>query len=340
MACLDDVPFRITDEVQPVTASEVTVPDYLKILQETEYVFNLENWVLTGLQGGYGAAGPPLASHAAASCPPYWMLFSSSQQSRLASHWSSDLWEPNPRPRSRSLNEALFITNDVALTISDPEDKDFPNNAEASSTGNKRPTLSGSGLKRQGSYTKNLHPHSPTNLLNLPLTCDLNIWQSPVRTSDQSEIKPEVITQSPCLDFNMFPVPQRPLGSHAVADSSVELFSALSPEECRILEAVMDCGYPLRTAIVALQKSGRRRPEQILSYLVAWERLCGLGYDEAEVEEALEMFQNCETKAEEFLLLLTQFHEMGFQQDTIKEVLLVHGNHRERALEELMMRVA
>lgn len=41
-------------------------------------------------------------------------------------------------------------------------------------------------------------------------------------------------------------------------------------------------------------------------------------------------------QAAEFLHLLNQFHEMGFQQNAIKEVLLVHENHRERALEELM----
>lgn len=35
---------------------------------------------------------------------------------------------------------------------------------------------------------------------------------------------------------------------------------------------------------------------QILSYLVACDHLCQLGYDAALVEEALEMFQNCETK--------------------------------------------
>lgn len=35
---------------------------------------------------------------------------------------------------------------------------------------------------------------------------------------------------------------------------------------------------------------------QILSYLVACDHLCELGYDETQVEEALEMFQNCETK--------------------------------------------
>ncbi|KTF95129.1 hypothetical protein cypCar_00017002 [Cyprinus carpio] len=68
------------------------------------------------------------------------------------------------------------------------------------------------------------------------------------------------------------------------------------------------------------------------------DRLCQLGFEKTQVEEALEMFQNCETKASEFLFLLAQFCEMGFQQSTIKEVLLVHENHKERALEELMTR--
>ena len=41
-------------------------------------------------------------------------------------------------------------------------------------------------------------------------------------------------------------------------------------------------------------------------------------------------------QAGEFLCLWKQFSDMGFQQDRIKEVLLVHGNHREQALEELV----
>lgn len=45
-------------------------------------------------------------------------------------------------------------------------------------------------------------------------------------------------------------------------------------------------------------------------------------------------------QAAEFLRLLAQFNEMGFQQSAIKEVLLVNENHRERALEELMTRMA
>ncbi|XP_026103248.1 uncharacterized protein LOC113074639 [Carassius auratus] len=103
------------------------------------------------------------------------------------------------------------------------------------------------------------------------------------------------------------PAPSRPLSSHAaVLDSSVELLSALSPEERELLVAVTERGYPLHTAIITLQKTVRQSPE----------------------------------RAEEFLHLLTQFHEIGFQQNAIKEVLLVHENHRERALEELMTRVA
>ncbi|XP_042563394.1 ubiquitin-associated protein 1-like [Clupea harengus] len=133
---------------------------------------------------------------------------------------------------------------------------------------------------------------------------------------------------------------QRCKTSHGRAsgqDSSSELLSALSQDERELLGVVTERGYSVRTAIITLQRTGLRKPEQILSYLAACKRLSGLGYDRAQVEEALEMFQNSESKAAEFLLLLTQFNEMGFQQHAIKEVLLVHGNHRERALEELMM---
>ncbi|KAK0139006.1 Ubiquitin-associated protein 1-like [Merluccius polli] len=133
----------------------------------------------------------------------------------------------------------------------------------------------------------------------------------------------------------------RAVGSHVVSfDHSAELLSALSEDERELLGEVTKKGYPLHTAILALQKTGYRSPKKILSYLGATRHLCELGYDEAQVEEALEMFQNCESKAAEFLRLLTQFREMGFQQSAIKEVLLVHENHREKALEELMTHTA
>ncbi|KAI5100176.1 ubiquitin-associated protein 1-like, partial [Silurus meridionalis] len=120
------------------------------------------------------------------------------------------------------------------------------------------------------------------------------------------------------------------------SDSSVELLYALSDEERKLVEIITAEGYTLRSAISALQRTGTRSADQILNYLLARDRLCAMGYEKTQVEDALEMFQNCESKATEFLRLLAQFCEMGFQQSTIKEVLLLHNNHRERALEELV----
>ncbi|XP_069909481.1 ubiquitin-associated protein 1-like isoform X3 [Oryctolagus cuniculus] len=73
-----------------------------------------------------------------------------------------------------------------------------------------------------------------------------------------------------------------------------------------------------------------------LGYLSACDRLLRQGYEEGLVDEAMEMFQFSESQAGEFLRLWEQFSDMGFQQERIKEVLLVHGNRREQALEELV----
>lgn len=68
--------------------------------------------MLTGLQNGFTNQQKPQVSSSTSgvppSCPPYWMMFSSPQQSRLASRHSSDFWEPNPRQRSRSLNASVM----------------------------------------------------------------------------------------------------------------------------------------------------------------------------------------------------------------------------------------
>ncbi|KAJ8247468.1 hypothetical protein GJAV_G00246790 [Gymnothorax javanicus] len=183
-----------------------------------------------------------------------------------------------------------------------------------------------------------LSPQPPTS----SPTCHLQ--PRPATAGHVPSIKHHKPTTPSLSPYSCLPPPGSappPLGSHSSPlDSSAELLSALSQEEQELLETITKQGYPLRTAIIALQKTGRQSPEQILSYLVTCDRLCKLGYDSVQVEEALEMFHNSETKAAEFLHLLAQFNEMGFQQNAIKEVLLVHENHCERALEELMTRVA
>ncbi|XP_026944769.1 ubiquitin-associated protein 1 isoform X2 [Sagmatias obliquidens] len=76
----------------------------------------------------------------------------------------------------------------------------------------------------------------------------------------------------------------------------------------------------------------------ILDYLFAHGQLCEKGFDPLLVEEALEMQQCSEEKMMEFLQLMSKFKEMGFELKDIKEVLLLHNNDQDNALEDLMAR--
>uniref|UniRef100_A0A2K6DJ36 Ubiquitin associated protein 1 n=1 Tax=Macaca nemestrina TaxID=9545 RepID=A0A2K6DJ36_MACNE len=76
----------------------------------------------------------------------------------------------------------------------------------------------------------------------------------------------------------------------------------------------------------------------ILDYLFAHGQLCEKGFDPLLVEEALEMHQCSEEKMMEFLQLMSKFKEMGFELKDIKEVLLLHNNDQDNALEDLMAR--
>ncbi|KAM6409762.1 ubiquitin-associated protein 1-like [Rhynochetos jubatus] len=151
--------------------------------------------------------------------------------------------------------------------------------------------------------------------------------------------KPTVPSLSPYACLPPASTPVRPISSHRPQlDSAADLLSALSQEERDLIEPVIALGYPTRKAILTLQKTGKQSLSQFLSYLAACDRLLKQGYEEGQVEEAMEMFQYSEKKAAEFLHLLAQFNDMGFQQNEIKEVLLLCGNQREKALEELVMK--
>uniref|UniRef100_A0A8D0EQ58 Ubiquitin associated protein 1 like n=1 Tax=Strix occidentalis caurina TaxID=311401 RepID=A0A8D0EQ58_STROC len=151
--------------------------------------------------------------------------------------------------------------------------------------------------------------------------------------------KPTVPSLSPYACLPPTSTPAQPLSSHrSQSDWAADLLSALSQEERDLIEPVIALGYPPHKAILTLQKTGRQSLSQFLSYLGACDRLLKQGYEEGQVEEAMEMFQYSEKKAAEFLHLLAQFNDMGFQQNEIKEVLLLCGNQREKALEELVMK--
>ncbi|KAM6936961.1 uncharacterized protein FYW49_020776 [Xenentodon cancila] len=394
MNVLEDVPFQtpagpLGIEVQLLTAPDVAEPDCHKIMQETEYGFNLERWILRRQQ--------PVCP--VPSCPPYWQMFSSPQESRMCNHRSSDLWTPRPRPRSHSLTSAdacKLHHRTVKFLISDSDEDGYCEDNEGSSTEgaphfvNSRERPWSAAPRDPVSRVKDMHfglpthhckPDSVEKLKDHRSTSSLPDCRQPLHVLEQHRCQPatpladrqknskkrqrllgsvgrKYSLNTPPAGLSPAKLQQRPSSAGPVVknrrkkvlrtsgssgvflDSTAELLTALTKEERELLKTITDKGYSLRTAILALQKTGYQSPEKVLKYLVSSDHLCQLGYNELEVDEALEMFQNCESKAAEFLHLLTQFNEMGFQQSAIKEVLLVHENHRERALEELMTRMA
>ncbi|XP_029318351.1 ubiquitin-associated protein 1-like isoform X2 [Cottoperca gobio] len=320
---MDGVPLKMPQGVSQEVKEdvEVIVPDYLSKLQDTEYEFRLENWVLAGLQSGFTSQHRPQLSSSSRlqpSCPPYWMMFSSPQQSRLASRHCSDFWEPNPRQRSHSLKPDFLR---ITLAISDSED-DGERAAVKACSGGDCPAASCERGQRRAFVPDFLNP--PACLSSLPhqrrknlRQCSLSVLDTPKHrgpnTDSKSQSPPHRTPTTRANTVDRLPSinshntthtclsPDSRRTSSSGWDSSAELLSALSPEERELLGAVTARGYPLRTAIIALQKTGPQTLDQILSYLLACDHLCQLGYDMTLVEEALEMFQNCETKRSSFI---------------------------------------
>lgn len=130
--------------------------------------------MLTGLQGGFakqqcGVSEVTPSSGQLPSCPPYWMMFNTSQQPSLAGRHGSDIWETNPRQRSYSLNPAALCTKPV---ISDSEHKAAPaTDKKAKKNGDGNCTTGGIhiGASRQRGQRKGQKAFVP-DLLNPP-TC-------------------------------------------------------------------------------------------------------------------------------------------------------------------------
>ncbi|XP_037550192.1 ubiquitin-associated protein 1-like [Nematolebias whitei] len=296
---MDGVPLKMPQvpALQEVNDVTVTLPDYLSILQETEYEFSLENWVLTGLQNGFtihqqqpqpSSSSSSSSSGLLPSCPPYWMMFSSPQQSRLASRHSSDFWEPNPRQRSNSLNPAVLRAK---FTISDSEEEGENPTQEVKMDASEK---AGSGSARSAVFCQNgrwetqkaFVPDllSPLSCLSsLPHQRRKNLRQCSLSVMDwtpQQEFDTLSRTQSSsslgaantvhATTSNQNPhnmMPRRPESRRtpdttSAVDSFAELLSALSPEERELLGAVTARGYPLHTAIIALQRTGQQTPDQ------------------------------------------------------------------------------
>uniref|UniRef100_A0A8C9UWP9 Ubiquitin associated protein 1 like n=1 Tax=Spermophilus dauricus TaxID=99837 RepID=A0A8C9UWP9_SPEDA len=353
MSALDGVPFKVPKgfviSTEPLPAPEFSIPACRELLLGSVHDFSLERntlfWVEAAIRGPCSYQCNDLRT---VSAPPAWLLLVSPESGLAFAPGTARDEEDGPQePLEEEENEEEgFSASEEELDSSSPQ---------PSSPG--RPGSS-HGLRSldvlrsvRSPPTPPRCPHGPRHLAPCP-HCGATspLWPaSPLQSQLLPLCAPSFLASPVPICLSVFQslspytclpplrgTPQ-PLNSHrSHPDSTADLLSALSQEEQDLIGPVIALGYPLGRAIEALQKTGRQSLSQFLSYLSAHERLLQQGYEEALVDEAMEMFQFSESQAGEFLRLWEQFSDMGFQPHRIKEVLLVHGNHRDQALEELV----
>nr|XP_020652094.1 ubiquitin-associated protein 1 [Pogona vitticeps] len=149
------------------------------------------------------------------------------------------------------------------------------------------------------------------------------------------------LTTATAVTHQSFPTSQVPNTAGCVKWPSsfahLDVLQALSSGERQCVETVVNMGYSYEDVLKAMKKKGQNI-EQVLDYLFVHGQFCERGFDPLLVEAALEMYQCSEEKTTELLQLMSKFKEMGFELKDIKEVLLLHNNDQDNALEDLMTR--
>ncbi|KAL6092638.1 hypothetical protein STEG23_006440 [Scotinomys teguina] len=369
------VPKGLVKDKEPNPAPELSIPDCRELLLGSMYDFSLERKALFWVEAAVRGPCPlQWNDPGIASAPPAWFLLVSQNYSLVPAPAEvrgpeDGLQEPPEEEEEEEEEEEdrEEKRDEEDASSASEEEMDSSSPQPGSPTGHRRCSLDVlrsmrselAGARRRFSESRlatcprallhrfrghhtlsrssslapapGLAPQPPSipELPPRPSTADV---MPPLRSH-----KPTVASLSPYSCLPPLSGTPQPLDSYRLhPDSATDLLSALTKEEQDLIGPVVALGYPLGRAIVALQKTGRQSLSQFLGYLSACERLLQQGYDEALVDEAMEMFQFSEHQAGEFLHLCQQFSDMGFQQDRIKEVLLVHGNRREQALEELV----
>ncbi|KAI1233241.1 hypothetical protein IHE44_0004841 [Lamprotornis superbus] len=143
---------------------------------------------------------------------------------------------------------------------------------------------------------------------------------------DYKETKILTVTHQ---NFPVSKVPNNTSCTKQSGDAAPELQQTLSASERQCIETVVNMGYAPEDVLKAMKKKGQNI-DQVLDYLFVHGQLCEKGFDPLLVEAALEMHQCSEEKS--------SLVEMGFELKDIKEVLLLHNNDQQKALEDLMAR--
>uniref|UniRef100_A0A287D8P9 Ubiquitin associated protein 1 like n=1 Tax=Ictidomys tridecemlineatus TaxID=43179 RepID=A0A287D8P9_ICTTR len=342
MSALDGVPFKVPKgfviSTEPLPAPEFSIPACRELLLGSVHDFSLERntlfWVEAAIRGPCSYQCNDLRT---VSAPPAWLLLVSPESGPAFAPGTARDEEDGPQePLEEEENEEEgFSASEEELDSSSPQPSspgrpgsshglrslDVLRSVRSELAGARR-RLSESRLaacprallhRFRGHRALSLCPSPPPGpvpqLPNVPVPQPPNAPALPPRPSTAGSMpplrshKPTVASLSPYTCLPPLRGTPQPLNSHrSHPDSTADLLSALSQEEQDLIGPVIALGYPLGRAIEALQKTGRQSLSQ----------------------------------AGEFLRLWEQFSDMGFQPHRIKEVLLVHGNHRDQALEELV----
>ncbi|XP_045396942.1 ubiquitin-associated protein 1-like [Lemur catta] len=374
MNALDGVPFKVPKgfviDTEPLPGPELSVPACRELLLGSMHDFSLERRALFWVEAAvWGPCPFQCGDPGTASAPPAWFLLVSPEYGVAPE--PAAIKDPEAGPQEwpeEEEEDGEDEEEDSSASEEEPGPCDLqPGSPASPGPGHRlgslgvlrglRSELAGAGRRlsegrlaaRPRALLHRFRGHRALSLCSGPTpppgpAPQLPSTSEPAPRPSTAGAVPPLRSHEPTVaslsPYTCLPPPgeaPQPLNTHrSHPDAAADLLSALSQEEQDLIGPVVALGYPLRRAIVALQKTGRQSLSQFLSYLSACDRLLRQGYEEGLVEEAMEMFQFSESQAGEFLRLWEQFSDMGFQQDRIKEVLLVHGNRREQALEELV----
>ncbi|XP_070356121.1 ubiquitin-associated protein 1-like isoform X2 [Equus asinus] len=336
MNALDGVPFKVPKGFvigkEPLPGPEFSVPACRELLLGSMHDFSLERRTLFWVEAV--VRGPcPLQCDAlgTASAPPAWHLLVSPEHELVSVPAPAKGPEAGPE---EPLKEEEDDDQDEEETSSASEEEPGPCSPQPGSPAGPSPGHRGCSLDVLRGVRSEL-AGARRRLSEGPLAVRPRALLHRIRHRALSLCPSPAPPPSPALPLLGAPAPP-PRPSTAGAMPPLRSHKPTVAEEQDLIGPVIALGYPLHRAIGALQKTGWQSLRQVLSYLSACDRLLQQGYEEDLVEEAMEMFQFSESQAGEFLRLWEQFSDMGFQQDRIKEVLLVHSNRREQALEELV----
>lgn len=113
-----------------------------------------------------------------------------------------------------------------------------------------------------------------------------------------------------------------------------DLYNRLTKEAQGCVDKLTSMGFPRDRVARAVQKLGQDEKE-VVEYLCLVDQLIEKGYNTYLAENALLLFQNSMQQACSYLDLYTQMQELGFNGEKIKEALVNANNDREKALDIL-----